>query len=538
MATIIKLKRGTTTPTTSDLANGEVGIDTSAKKFYINDSGTIKEIGGGGTLTLNDLQNVTETSSAKGQYLNYNGSTWRNEFDFNIGKYVPLLEEDGSQTSIQLTNSRDISTIDNLLDNIINQSYYLPFTKSDGSDVTSVELGKIPNIDLLNSTISLSGDSGINAIDLGDTISVSGGNGITTLVSGDSISIDLDNTAVTPGSYGSSTAVPQITVDQQGRITSLSTASISTSFTLDADSGTADTFNNGDTLTISGTANEIETAVTDNTITIGLPDDVTVGNNLTVTGNLTVNGTTTTVATTNTTVSDQLFELGNGRTGSATGDAGIIIERGDDNNVFLGYDESEDEVVFGTGTFTGSSTGDLSITNANIRAADVTATGTLDVSGASTLRGNITLGVNAGDSTEDTITVNGRFVSNLEPLNNITYDLGSPNRRWKDLYLSGNTIDLAGATISGDGTGQILISATGATLPSGSKVGADTISVADSNTGVAVRNVSFFTKVGGLSTAAAIFKFAASASASVFTTNQSFLLSNGSNASGLALFDF
>ena len=47
MATIIKLKRGTSTPTTSDLAVGEVGIDTSAKKFYINDSGTIKEIGGG-----------------------------------------------------------------------------------------------------------------------------------------------------------------------------------------------------------------------------------------------------------------------------------------------------------------------------------------------------------------------------------------------------------------------------------------------------------------------------------------------------------
>ena len=47
MATVIKLKRGTSTPTTSDLANGEVGIDTSAKKFYINDSGTIKEIAGG-----------------------------------------------------------------------------------------------------------------------------------------------------------------------------------------------------------------------------------------------------------------------------------------------------------------------------------------------------------------------------------------------------------------------------------------------------------------------------------------------------------
>ena len=46
MATIIKLKRGTSTPTTSDQANGEVGIDTSRQKFYINDGGTIKEIGG------------------------------------------------------------------------------------------------------------------------------------------------------------------------------------------------------------------------------------------------------------------------------------------------------------------------------------------------------------------------------------------------------------------------------------------------------------------------------------------------------------
>ena len=48
MANVIKLKRGTGTPTTSDLANGEVAIDTSNQKFYINDGGTIKEIGGGG----------------------------------------------------------------------------------------------------------------------------------------------------------------------------------------------------------------------------------------------------------------------------------------------------------------------------------------------------------------------------------------------------------------------------------------------------------------------------------------------------------
>jgi hypothetical protein len=47
VSTVIKLKRGTATPTTSDIVNGEVAIDTSAKKLYINDSGTVKEIGGG-----------------------------------------------------------------------------------------------------------------------------------------------------------------------------------------------------------------------------------------------------------------------------------------------------------------------------------------------------------------------------------------------------------------------------------------------------------------------------------------------------------
>ena len=125
------------------------------------------------------------------------------------------------------------------------------------------------------------------------------------------------------------------------------------------------------TLTIGGTANEIETSAANQGITVGLPNDVTVGNdltvtntlsvggNLTLTGNLTVNGTTTTVATTNTTVSDQLFELGNGRTGSATGDSGIIIERGNDNNLFIGWDESSDRFRFATTAATGASTGDI-----------------------------------------------------------------------------------------------------------------------------------------------------------------------------------
>ena len=46
MANVIKLKTGTSTPTTSNLVDKEVAIDTSAQKFYVNDSGTVKEIGG------------------------------------------------------------------------------------------------------------------------------------------------------------------------------------------------------------------------------------------------------------------------------------------------------------------------------------------------------------------------------------------------------------------------------------------------------------------------------------------------------------
>ena len=45
MSAVIKLKRGTSTPTTSDIVDGEVAVDTSAQKLFVNASGTIKEIG-------------------------------------------------------------------------------------------------------------------------------------------------------------------------------------------------------------------------------------------------------------------------------------------------------------------------------------------------------------------------------------------------------------------------------------------------------------------------------------------------------------
>lgn len=110
--------------------------------------------------------------------------------------------------------------------------------------------------------------------------------------------IDLADTAVTAGSYGSATAIPVITIDAQGRITGATTAGITTALTIDGDSTTQDVALATDDLKIIGTTNEIETAVTksgtDVSLTIGLPSDVTIGNDLTVLGDLQVTGTTTT----------------------------------------------------------------------------------------------------------------------------------------------------------------------------------------------------------------------------------------------------
>ena len=76
------------------------------------------------------------------------------------------------------------------------------------------------------------------------------------------------------------------------------------------DSGTGAVDLDSQSLTIAGTTNEIETSASNQTITIGLPNDVTVSNNLTVSGNLYVNGSTTQVNTATTTIEDQLLDLG------------------------------------------------------------------------------------------------------------------------------------------------------------------------------------------------------------------------------------
>jgi len=162
----------------------------------------------------------------------------------------------------------------------------------------------------------------------------------------------------------------------------------------------------GGTITIQGTANEVEVGESSGTVTVGLPDDVTVGNDLTVTGNLTVNGTTTTISTTNTVASDTLFELGNGTTGSPANDSGIIIERGDSDNAFIGFDESADKFIVGTTTATGAATGNLTISTGTIVANLEATTATLGGS-------NVVSTDNSLELTNKTINGSSNTITNI-----------------------------------------------------------------------------------------------------------------------------
>ncbi len=136
--------------------------------------------------------------------------------------------------------------------------------------------------------------------------------------------------------------------------------------------------------------------------TIPSGKNLTIGGNATVTGNFTVNGTTTTISTTNTVISDKLLELSNGASGSASGDAGIIVERGSDANSGVIWDESADRWTFATGTWTGASTGDLDLTSksgitagvatlTDISAVSLTASGNVSAA-AITGSGDLTIG--------------------------------------------------------------------------------------------------------------------------------------------------
>ncbi len=90
-------------------------------------------------------------------------------------------------------------------------------------------------------------------------------------------------------------------------------------------------------LTIGGTANEIETSAAGTTLTIGLPNDVTISQDLVVNRNLTVFGTASFQHTEDLDIADRFIRLASGS--NAAGDGGIAIQQNSATNAeVFGFD--------------------------------------------------------------------------------------------------------------------------------------------------------------------------------------------------------
>lgn len=209
-------------------------------------------------------------------------------------------------------------------------------------------------------TASLTGNASTSsAWQTARSISITGDATWTTSIDGSANvtgALTLSNSGVTAGTYGGASAVPVITVDAKGRITSVSTSSISTSLSIAGTTGTDTVALGVDTLTFEG-GTGVTTTVTDNKVSfaigqaVGTSDNVQFNNlilggylrgpstftidpaaygdetgTVIIAGNLTVQGTTTTVNSTTVEVADLNLTLAKDAANAAAANgAGITI---------------------------------------------------------------------------------------------------------------------------------------------------------------------------------------------------------------------
>ena len=273
--------------------------------------------------------------------------------------------------------------------------------------------------------LNIAGDTGTDVIDVeNDTFTIIGGTGLTSTVTNNQVAIALDNTAVTPGAYGSTTAIPVITVDQQGRITAASTAALSvnkfaTINVTDTNSGysfsqtgSLNAVSDSDSLTFLGGTNvDIDVDTTNNVIKIDA-----VSNSAYTLHSFTGTGSQTAFVTSNTAISDAQIYIN-----------GVLLDAGDYSIAANG------NITFGVAPLLNDEirvyafTTDVSVFSLAALGIDNHNEITVDSSGNVTLTGTLTL---ASDPTAN---------------------LHAATKQYVDAQLTAQDLDVAGDT----GTGAI-----------------------------------------------------------------------------------
>ena len=283
----------------------------------------------------------------------------------------------------------------------------------------------------------------------GSTISAPS-NGDLTLTTSGSGKINISNAYTLPSSDGSANQVLQT---NGAGVLSFGTVSVG-DFTFVG--STISSPSNADiTLSPGGTGGVVASALRISGTTISADDSATININdgLNVDGTANVEG----ALTTNTSLG-----LASGATVTSILDEDNL---GSDSATALATQQSIKAYV--DNEIANVSVGDLTFTGSTI-AAPSNADLTLNSS-----NGNVVIeGIRVAGttiSTEDS-SPGVEIAGNLIPSQDGVFQLGSSSRRWQTLFVAAETIDLGGATISSDGSGSLTIAATGATLPSGSKV--------------------------------------------------------------------